>query len=111
MSLIFFKIILSKYRVKYSSEPPPELKFEEFEDIYENEHWSRCQQFEAGIENMRLKKKGLKQLRVPFVFYIKLITFECSETNVHVNFCYLYVHHKVTGISLVSCNAITSIQH
>ena len=33
--------IVFSYRVKYSSEPPPELKFEEFEDIYENEHWSR----------------------------------------------------------------------
>ena len=29
------------FRVKYSSEPPPELKFDELEDIYENEHWSR----------------------------------------------------------------------
>ncbi len=29
------------FRVKYSTEPPPELKFEEFEDIYENENWSR----------------------------------------------------------------------
>ncbi|MER3373319.1 MAG: hypothetical protein RIM83_01625 [Allomuricauda sp.] len=33
--------IVFSYRVKYSSEPPPELKFDEFEDIYENEHWSR----------------------------------------------------------------------
>ncbi|MBK8505459.1 MAG: hypothetical protein IPL46_26630 [Saprospiraceae bacterium] len=33
--------IVFSYRVKYSSEPPPELKFEEFEDIYENQHWSR----------------------------------------------------------------------
>lgn len=33
--------IVFSYRVKYSSEPPSELKFEEFEDIYENEHWSR----------------------------------------------------------------------
>ena len=33
--------IVFSYRVKYSSEPPPELKFEEFEDIYENEKWSR----------------------------------------------------------------------
>lgn len=33
--------IAFSYRVKYSSEPPPELKFDEFEDIYENEHWSR----------------------------------------------------------------------
>ncbi len=29
------------YRAKYSSEPPPELKLDEFEDIYENEEWSR----------------------------------------------------------------------
>lgn len=33
--------IAFSYRIKYSSEPPPELKFDEFEDIYENEHWSR----------------------------------------------------------------------
>ncbi|RZJ56302.1 MAG: hypothetical protein EOO44_00090 [Flavobacterium sp.] len=33
--------IVFSYRVKYSSEPPPELKFDEFEDIYENKHWSR----------------------------------------------------------------------
>ena len=33
--------IVFSYRVKYSSEPPPELKFDEFEDIYENENWSR----------------------------------------------------------------------
>lgn len=32
------------FRVKYSTEPPPELKFEEFEDIYENENWSRTLQ-------------------------------------------------------------------
>ena len=29
------------FRVKYSSEPPPELKLDEFDDIYENEKWSR----------------------------------------------------------------------
>lgn len=29
------------YRVRYSTEPPTDLKFEEFEDIYENENWSR----------------------------------------------------------------------
>jgi hypothetical protein len=29
------------YRVKYSSEPPQQLKLDEFEDIYENEEWSR----------------------------------------------------------------------
>jgi hypothetical protein len=33
--------IAFSYRIKYSSEPPPELKFDEFDDIYENEHWSR----------------------------------------------------------------------
>ncbi|MEO8150417.1 MAG: hypothetical protein ABI723_22490 [Bacteroidia bacterium] len=29
------------FRVNYISEPPPELKLDEFEDIYENEKWSR----------------------------------------------------------------------
>lgn len=32
------------FRVKYSTEPPPELKLDEFEDIYENENWSRTLQ-------------------------------------------------------------------
>jgi len=29
------------FRVKYSSEPPPELKLDEFDDIYENAKWSK----------------------------------------------------------------------
>lgn len=29
------------YRIKYSTEPPPELKFDGFEDIYENKIWSK----------------------------------------------------------------------
>lgn len=29
------------YRIKYSSEPPSELKFDEFEDVYENKSWSK----------------------------------------------------------------------
>ena len=33
--------IAISFRVNYTTEPPPELKFEEFDDIYENEKWSR----------------------------------------------------------------------
>lgn len=29
------------FRIKYSTEPPPGLKFGEFDDIYENDKWSR----------------------------------------------------------------------
>ncbi|MBU0486322.1 MAG: hypothetical protein KKD31_00050 [Bacteroidetes bacterium] len=36
--------IVYSYRVKYSSEPPSELMFDEFEDIYETENWSRTLQ-------------------------------------------------------------------
>lgn len=33
--------IAISFRVNYTTEPPPELKFDEFDDIYENEKWSR----------------------------------------------------------------------
>ena len=33
--------IAISFRVNYTTEPPPELKFDEFEDIYENKNWSR----------------------------------------------------------------------
>lgn len=29
------------FRIKYSTEPPPELKFEEFKDLYANRNWSK----------------------------------------------------------------------
>ncbi|MBK6450153.1 hypothetical protein [Candidatus Brachybacter algidus] len=48
--------IVFSYRVKYSSEPPPELKFDEFEDIYENENWSRTLK---EITKIRLNSKTL----------------------------------------------------
>jgi len=33
--------IAISFRAYYTTEPPPELKFDEFDDIYENEKWSR----------------------------------------------------------------------
>lgn len=33
--------IAISFRINYTTEPPPELKFDEFDDIYENEKWSR----------------------------------------------------------------------
>lgn len=40
------------FRIKYITEPPPGLKFEEFDDIYENENWSRTfrRQFDEHFE-------------------------------------------------------------
>jgi hypothetical protein len=49
------------FRAKYLTEPPPGLRFEEFEDIYENENWSRtlCRPFKESFELRDITNKWI----------------------------------------------------
>ena len=51
--------IAFSFRVNYTTEPPAELKFEEFEDIYENEKWSRTllRPFKESFELIDINNK------------------------------------------------------
>lgn len=59
------------FRIKYPTEPPPGLKFEEFEDIYENENWSKTlrRHFKESFElrdpnNKWIAKFELRNIRL-----------------------------------------------